>query len=149
MLDLQADDQQQSHNKKTRNLWKMPKNPQKSVDSISDICLEVGMETQNLDLLAKFADIVEELTTQELDEAWAIFLSQTKALSNDVIRTLQVGQPVMFRTRNRGDKYGTIEKVMRKRVKVRCQTPPINGVSHGKGELWTVNAGWVITEAEE
>ena len=109
------------------------------------------METQDLDLLARFADIVEELTTQELDEAWAIFLSQTKAMSNEVIRTLQVGQPVMFRTRNRGDKYGTIEKVMRKRVKVRVTSGNSRDRNnHGfytrqsNGELWTVQAAYII-----
>jgi hypothetical protein len=105
----------------------------------------------NLDLLSRFSDIVEELTTQELDEAWAIFLSQTKAMSNEVIRTLQVGQPVMFRTRNRGDKYGTIEKVMRKRVKVRVTSDSSrDGNNHGfytrhsNGELWTVQAAYII-----
>jgi hypothetical protein len=105
----------------------------------------------NLDLLSRFSDIVEELTTQELDEAWAIFLSQTKAMSNEVIRTLQVGQPVMFRTRNRGDKYGTIEKVMRKRVKVRVtsdvsQDRKESGfyTSMATGELWTVQAAYII-----
>ena len=109
------------------------------------------METQDLDLLARFADIVEELTTQELDEAWAIFLSHTKAMSNDKIHTLSVGQPVMFRTRNRGDKYGTIEKVMRKRVKVRVTSDSSrDGHDHGfhtkysNGELWTVQAAYVI-----
>ena len=50
MLDLQADDQQQSHDEKARNLWQMPKNPQKSVDSISEICLEAGMEHETYTL---------------------------------------------------------------------------------------------------
>ena len=129
----------------------MHKNRQNSVELISNIRLHVGMETQDLDLLARFADIVEELTTQELDEAWAIFLSQTKAMSNEVIRTLQVGQPVMFRTRNRGDKYGTIEKVMRKRVKVRVTSGNSRDRNnHGfytrqsNGELWTVQAAYII-----
>ena len=129
----------------------MHKNRQNSVELISNIRLHVGMETQDLDLLARFADIVEELTTQELDEAWAIFLSQTRALSQDVIRTLQVGQPVMFRTKNRGDKYGTIEKVMRKRVKVRVTSDSSRDRNnHGfytrqsNGELWTVQAAYII-----
>jgi hypothetical protein len=109
------------------------------------------METQDLDLLARFADIVEELTTQELDEAWAILSSHAKAMSNEVIRTLQIGQPVMFRTKNRGDKYGTIEKVMRKRVKVRVTSESSrDGHDHGfytrysNGELWTVQAAYII-----
>jgi accessory colonization factor AcfC len=103
------------------------------------------METQDLNLLAKFADIVEELTTQELDEAWAILQSHSKAISTQKIRTLHVGQPVMFRTRNRGDKYGTIEKVMRKRVKVRV-TIDDHGfhTRYSNGELWTVQAAYII-----
>jgi hypothetical protein len=129
----------------------MYKNRQITVDFIPKLCLDVGMETQDLDLLAKFADIVEELTTQELDEAWAILRSHARAITNETIRTLRVGQPVMFRTQNRGDKYGTIEKVMRKRVKVRVTSDSSrDGHDHGfhtkysNGELWTVQAGYII-----
>ena len=45
---LQADDKQQSHDKKAQHLRKMFKNPQKSVDSITDICLHVGMDARKL-----------------------------------------------------------------------------------------------------
>ena len=47
---LQANDQQQSHDEKTQYLRKMSKNPQKSVDSISEICLEWGMEHETYTL---------------------------------------------------------------------------------------------------
>ena len=72
-------------------------------------------------------------------------------LDKEKVQRLQVGQQVMFRTRNRGEKYGTIEKIMRKRVKVRVVSESSNdGQDHGfyvrnkDGVLWTVNAGWVI-----
>jgi hypothetical protein len=129
----------------------MYKNRQITVDFIPKLCLDVGMETQDLDLLAKFADIVEELTTQELDEAWAIMQSHARAITNEKISTLRVGQPVMFRTRNRGDKYGTIEKVMRKRVKVRVTSDQSRDghdsgfhTRYSNGELWTVQAAYII-----
>tara|TARA_Y100000593_G_scaffold54135_1_gene101256 strand:+ start:302 stop:640 length:339 start_codon:yes stop_codon:yes gene_type:complete len=102
------------------------------------------------ELLDKFQDIVEELTTNELDQAFEIIRSKAAMLDKEKVARLHVGQPVMFRTRNRGDKYGTIEKVMRKRVKVRVTSHTCaDGVNHGfvtkhnNGELWTVNAGWV------
>jgi hypothetical protein len=102
-------------------------------------------------LLDKFQDIVEELTTNELDQAVEIIRSRAAMLDKQKVARLQVGQNVMFRTRNRGDKYGTIEKVMRKRVKVRVVSETsADGHDHGfyirpkDGELWTVNAGWVI-----
>ena len=104
----------------------------------------------NTKLLDKFQDIVEELTTNELDQAFEIIRSKAAMLDKEIVERLHVGQPVMFRTRNRGDKYGTIEKVMRKRVKVRVTSHTCaDGVNHGfvtkhgTGELWTVNAGWV------
>ena len=104
----------------------------------------------NTELLDKFQDIVEELTTNELDQAFEIIRSRAAYLDKEQVRGLHVGQSVMFRTRNRGDKYGRIEKVMRKRVKVRVTSETsADGHNHGfyirpeDGELWTVNAGWV------
>ena len=104
----------------------------------------------NTELLDKFQDIVEELTTNEMDQAVEILRSKASMLDKEKVQRLQVGQTVMFRTRTRGDKYGTIEKVMRKRVKVRVLSETsADGHDHGfvirpeDGELWTVNAGWV------
>ena len=148
---MRATSENNTLDKKTQNLCKMYKNQQKTVEIISNKRLEVGMETPNLDVLARFADIVEELTTQELDEAYAIMSSHARTISKDVIRSFTVGQPVMFRTRNRGDKYGTIEKIMRKRVKVRVTSESSrDGHDHGfytrysNGELWTVSAADII-----
>ena len=110
----------------------------------------ITMTEINQRLLDKYQDIVEELTTNELDQAFEIIRSRAAMLDNQKIQRLHVGQRVMFRTRNRGDKYGTIEKVMRKRVKVRVTSETsVDGHDHGSyirkqdGELWTVNAGWV------
>ncbi len=110
----------------------------------------------NQHILDKFQDVVEELTTNELDQAYMIIRSRAAVLDNEKVERLQIGQPVMFRTRNRGEKYGTIEKVMRKRVKVRVTSHTCaDGVNHGfvtkhgTGELWTVNAGWVIPLEED
>ena len=111
----------------------------------------IRMTEINQQLLDKFQDIVEELTTNELDQAYEIIRSRAAMLDKQKVERLHVGQPVMFRTRNRGDKYGTIEKVMRKRVKVRVTSDTsADGHNHGfvtqygQGQLWTVNAGWVI-----
>ena len=110
----------------------------------------ITMTEINQRLLDKFQDIVEELTTNELDQAFEIIRSRAAKLDKEQVRGLHVGQSVMFRTRNRGDKYGRIEKVMRKRVKVRVTSETsLDGHDHGfyirpeDGELWTVNAGWV------
>ena len=109
------------------------------------------METPNLDVLARFADIVEEITANEISEAYGIMHSHNRYLSGETIRTLTVGQPVMFVTRNRGNKYGKIEKVMRKRVKVRVTSGNSRDRNnHGfytrqsNGELWTVQAAYII-----
>ena len=111
----------------------------------------IKMTEINQELLDKFQDIVEELTTNELDQAFEIIRSRAAMLDKQKVERLHVGQSVMFRTRNRGDKYGTIERVMRKRVKVRVMSETsADGHDHGfyvrpkDGELWTVNAGWVI-----
>ena len=111
----------------------------------------ITMTEINQRLLDKYQDIVEELTTNELDQAFEIIRSRAAMLDNQKIQRLHVGQRVMFRTRNRGDKYGTIEKVMRKRVKVRVTSEVSEDRKESgfytplaTGQLWTVNAGWVI-----
>jgi len=52
--DLQADDQQQPHHEKARNLWQMPKNTQKSVDSISDIRFNAGMNAREMKKIIQY-----------------------------------------------------------------------------------------------
>ena len=113
------------------------------------------METPNLDVLARFADIVEEITANEISEAYGIMHSHNRYLSGETIRTLTVGQPGMFVTRNRGNKYGKIEKVMRKRVKVRVTSDSSKDghdsgfyTRYSTGELWTVSASHIISLEE-
>lgn len=108
------------------------------------------MET-NHDILMDFQDIVQELTANELNEAWAILVSHRRALDKEKINNLRIGQQVLFRTQNRGEKIGFIEKIMKRRVKVRVPNGTYS-ISETTGKLfaedsvlWTVNAGWIIS----
>jgi hypothetical protein len=114
----------------------------------------------DLDVLDKFQDVVEELTTNELEEAWKILVSRRKALDSERIRNFSKGEKVYFYKKNGERVDGEVEKVMRTRLKVRVweDKEHIRSFTHegktmhlgrGRSVVWTVNAGWVRSSGKQ
>jgi len=83
MRDMQANDKQQSHHKKAHDLWKMFKNTQKSVDSISDIRFNAGMNAREMKKHILFQALIDHESNLYLQES-------NETLASDIGFTLDV-----------------------------------------------------------